>query len=112
MARTLTILGLESSCDDTAAAIVTGGPDEIAEINGFRQRLARGNPYQLDAAGRLYLQGVSPMTQVLVSNSDWQCRLNIDVQPGIKGDGIPNLGVFVCVKEIYTQPLDKVDKAE
>ena len=32
MAKTLTVLGLESSCDDTAAAVVTVSPDGTAKI--------------------------------------------------------------------------------
>jgi hypothetical protein len=33
-------------------------PEEQERIEGFRERLARGNPYQLDNSGRLYLPGV------------------------------------------------------
>jgi protein involved in polysaccharide export with SLBB domain len=33
-------------------------PEELERIEGFRERLARGNPYQLDNSGRLYLPGV------------------------------------------------------
>jgi protein involved in polysaccharide export with SLBB domain len=35
-----------------------GGIEEQARTIEFRERLARGNPYQLDALGRLYLPGV------------------------------------------------------
>ena len=37
------------------------GPEEQRRIDDFRDRLAKGNPYQLDGAGILYLPGVRAM---------------------------------------------------
>jgi protein involved in polysaccharide export with SLBB domain len=36
-------------------------PDEQEQLDDFQERLAKGNPYQLDASGMLYLPGVPSM---------------------------------------------------
>ncbi len=105
---------LEFDVTDTRGALLTlNWPDGTPVTEGSEaQILGRDEVFPVGRNGRLYLQGVSPKTRVLVRNGDWQCRLNIDVQPGTKADGIPNLGVFVCVKEISAQLLDEVTEAE
>lgn len=105
---------LEFDVRDTRGALLTvTWPDGTPVTEGSEAHIVgRDEVFPVGRNGRLYLQGVSPKTQVLVSNGDWQCQLNIDVQQGIKGDGIPNLGTFVCEKEIPEPQLGKVDEAE
>ena len=50
------MIRFEPPKDDPAAATRT--PDEKQKLDEFRERLAKGNPYQLDGAGTLYLPGV------------------------------------------------------
>jgi protein involved in polysaccharide export with SLBB domain len=44
---------------DAAGNVVVVPPEEQARIDEFRDRLERGNPYQLDGSGTLYMPGVS-----------------------------------------------------
>lgn len=50
------VIEFEQREDDVAALLRT--PDEQEQLDEFQERLAKGNPYQLDGTGMLYLPGV------------------------------------------------------
>jgi len=64
---------------DAVDAIVVREPEEQARIDEFRERLARGNPYQLDGTGMLYLPGV-PAIELAGLNVD-QATVRIRTEP-------------------------------
>lgn len=105
---------VEFDVRDTQGALLTvTWPDGTPVTEGSEARIVGGNEvFPVGRNGRLYLQGVSAVTQVVLSNSNWQCRLNIEAPAGMESGGIPNLGNFVCIREISAQLVSGLDEAD
>lgn len=99
---------------DTRGALLTvTWPDGTPVTEGSEaQVVGRDEVFPVGRHGRLYLQGVSGKTQVSVSNGNWQCTLNIHAKPAVDGEGIPNLGNYVCMKEISAQLVSDLADSE
>jgi len=59
--------------------------------------------YPVGGNGRLYLQGVVDHSRVMISSQGWNCTLDLANVERHDGDIIPDLGDFVCVKDVSAQ---------
>lgn len=90
--------------DTRGVLLQVNWPDGTPVTEGSMAKIAgRDEAFPVGRNGRLYLQGVSAGTEIVLGNSNWQCRLTIKALPGAEAGGIPNLGSFVCIKEISAQ---------
>lgn len=97
---TLTVLGLETSCDETAAAVVRGRPGAMPEIlsNIIRAQLAEHTPFGgvvPEIAARAHVE----MLDIITARAMKEAKLSFDAVDGIAATAGPGLigGLIVGV---------------
>jgi protein involved in polysaccharide export with SLBB domain len=76
-------------------------PEELAELEAFRDRLRDGNPYKLDEAGMLRLPGVRDIP--LAGLTDWYAAKRISTEPALR-----NFRIRMTLLPLERQGVDAV----
>src|SRR5437764_10169416 len=89
MPKPLTVLGIETSCDETAVAVVAENPPRI-RANLIRSQLAEHSPYGgvvPEIAARAHLDHIEP----LIKGALAEAKIGIDRLDGIAAASGPGL---------------------
>ncbi|MCJ7555428.1 MAG: fimbria/pilus outer membrane usher protein [Gammaproteobacteria bacterium] len=90
--------------DTRGALLRVVWPDGTPIPQGFQaQIVGQEEVYPVGSNGRLYLQGVVDHSRVMISSLGWNCTLDLAKVERHQGDIIPDLGDFVCVKDVSAQ---------
>jgi len=109
------VLGIESSCDETAAAVVEDGTKIISSIVASQVDIhARYGGVVPEVASRQHLLSIIPVIEEAMENTDWQDINAIAVTngPGLAGSLLVGVSVAKAIASVKGLPLIGVNHLE
>ncbi len=112
--KTLLILGLETSCDETAAAVITGGGEILANVVSSQAELhAKYGGVVPEVASRRHLELVTPVIREALAGADAQLDdvglVAVTTGPGLIGALLVGLAAAKAIAWARRLPLAAVD---
>ncbi|MEK9938182.1 MAG: hypothetical protein VW552_05575 [Ilumatobacter sp.] len=111
------VLGIETSCDETAAALVMGGTDVVSSVVSSQIDLhARFGGVVPEVAGRAHLEQINPVVREAVASAGVDSR-RIDavactVGPGLIGALLVGVSAAKCLSLAWGVPFVGVNHLE